>query len=189
MAAVSVPMPTVRCRQRQRASAGTGHRRCPGEIVIGLPGARGGGSDRRHGAARLSTLSDDEIRRLSARLTAHAKQHRLQVAVIRLLLLTGCRKGEILTLRWSDYRDGRLFLRDSQTGPRTVWLFGQGRSECPRTEEPMDIPGIRGEPASERIPAGQRLAQGLHWRGSARPSASSSTSGCAPWSRAGERGR
>ena len=81
---------------------------------------------RRKGRERI--LSDDEIRRLSARLTAHATQYPLRVAVIRLLLLTGCRKGEILTLRWSDYRDGHLFLRDSKTGPRTVWLSGPGRA-------------------------------------------------------------
>ena len=81
---------------------------------------------RRKGRERV--LSDNEIRSLSARLTAHAKQYPLQVAVIRLLLLTGCRKGEILTLRWSDYRDGHLFLRDSKTGPRTVWLSGPARA-------------------------------------------------------------
>ena len=75
---------------------------------------------RRKGRERF--LSDDEIRRLSAALAAHEGQHPEQVAVVLLLLLTGCRKGEILTLRWSDYREGRLFLRDSKTGPRTVWL-------------------------------------------------------------------
>lgn len=69
---------------------------------------------RRKGRERF--LSDDEIRRLSARLTAHEVQWSQHVAVIRLLLLTGCRKGEILTLRWSDYRDGNLYLRDSKTG-------------------------------------------------------------------------
>ena len=75
---------------------------------------------RRKGRARF--LSDEEIRRLSVRLSAHANGRPQQVAVIRLLLLTGCRKSEILTLRWSDYREGHLFLRDSKTGPRTVWL-------------------------------------------------------------------
>ena len=75
---------------------------------------------RRKGRERF--LSDDEIRRLSAILSAHAEDQPLRVAVIRLLLLTGCRKGEILTLRWSDYREGHLFLRDSKSGPRTVWL-------------------------------------------------------------------
>ena len=81
---------------------------------------------RRKGRERF--LSDDEIRRLSARLAAHEAPWPPQVAIIRLLLLTGCRKGEILTLRWSDYRDGRLFLRDSKTGPRTVWLSEPART-------------------------------------------------------------
>ena len=75
---------------------------------------------RRKGRARF--LSDDEMRLLSARLSAHADGSLRQVAMVRLLLLTGCRKTEILTLRWSDYREGHLFLRDSKTGPRTVWL-------------------------------------------------------------------
>ncbi len=81
---------------------------------------------RRKGRERF--LSDDEIRRLSAALTALEGLHPEQVAVVRLLLLTGCRKGEILTLRWSDYREGRLFLRDSKTGPRTVWLSEPARN-------------------------------------------------------------
>ena len=81
---------------------------------------------RREGRERF--LSDDEIRRLSTALTAHEGRHPEQVAVVRLLLLTGCRKGEILTLRWSDYREGRLFLRDSKTGPRTVWLSEPARN-------------------------------------------------------------
>ena len=50
------------------------------------------------------------------------------MAFIRLLLLTGCRRDEIRTLRWSDYREGRLFLRDSKTGPRTVWLSSSARA-------------------------------------------------------------
>ena len=81
---------------------------------------------RRRGRERF--LSDDEIRRLSARLEAHETSSPREVAVIRLLLLTGCRKSEILTLRWSDYREGHLFLRDSKTGPRTVWLSEPARN-------------------------------------------------------------
>ena len=80
---------------------------------------------RRKGRERF--LSDDEIRRLSARLTAHAGGYPQQVAIVRLLLLTGCRRSEILTLRWSDYREGHLFLRDGKTGPRTVWLSQPAR--------------------------------------------------------------
>ena len=81
---------------------------------------------RRKGRERF--LSDDEIRRLSARLTAHEARWPQHVAVIRLLLLTGCRKGELLTVQWRDYREGRLFLPDSKTGPRTVWLSEPARA-------------------------------------------------------------
>ena len=46
------------------------------------------------------------------------------VAAIRLLLLTGCRKSEILTLRWDDVDrvNGELRLRDAKSGPRMVPL-------------------------------------------------------------------
>ena len=81
---------------------------------------------RRKGRERF--LSDDEIRRLSKVLAAHADRRPAQVAAIRLLLLTGCRKSEIITLRWSDYREGHLFLRDSKVGPRTVWLSQPARA-------------------------------------------------------------
>ena len=80
---------------------------------------------RRKGRERY--LSDAEIRRLGETLSAHEGERPHQVAAVRLLLLTGCRHGEVLTLRWSDYREGRLFLRDSKSGPRTVWLSGAAR--------------------------------------------------------------
>ena len=75
---------------------------------------------RRKGRERF--LSDAEIRSLGECLRTREDGQPLAVAVIRLLLLTGCRMSEILTLRWSDLREGALFLRDSKTGPRTVWL-------------------------------------------------------------------
>jgi integrase len=48
------------------------------------------------------------------------------VAAIRLLIFTGCRKGEILKLKWSevDFERGMLHLPDSKTG-RKVVLLGQ----------------------------------------------------------------
>ena len=44
------------------------------------------------------------------------------VAAIRLLLQTGCRKVEILNLRWSevDLEANELRLADSKTGSRSV---------------------------------------------------------------------
>ena len=81
---------------------------------------------RRKGRERY--LTDGEIRRLAGILSAHEAERPLHVAAVRLLLLTGCRKSEVLTLRWSDYREGRLFLRDGKTGPRTVWLSHTARN-------------------------------------------------------------
>lgn len=52
---------------------------------------------------------------------------RFGCAVITLLLLTGCRYREILTLQWQDVKGNRLLLRDSKTGPRTVWLGSAAR--------------------------------------------------------------
>ena len=128
---------------------------------------------RRKGRERF--LSDEEIRRLSARLTAHEARWPQHVAVIRLLLLTGsCRKGEILTLQWRDYRDGHLFLRDSKTGPRTVWLSKPARNILDGlcAQEPVDIPRIGGRPAPERVLAGLFLDRGPR-RGGARRRSSS----------------
>ena len=87
---------------------------------------------RRRGRERF--LSDAEIGRLAAALSAHGSERPPQVAAVRLLLLTGCRKSEVLTLRWSDYREGRLFLRDGKTGPRTIWLSRPARNVLDRIE-------------------------------------------------------
>ena len=81
---------------------------------------------RRKGRER--SLSDAEMHHLAQTLSAHEGERPLQVAAVRLLLLTGCRRSEVLTLRWSDYREGRLFLPDSKPGPRTVWLSGATRN-------------------------------------------------------------
>ena len=81
---------------------------------------------RRKGRERF--LSDEDIRLLSAKLRAHETRWPQQVALVRLLLLTGCRTGELLTLQWPDYREGHLLLRDSKTGPRTVWLSAPARN-------------------------------------------------------------
>ena len=81
---------------------------------------------RRKGRERF--LSEPELRRLATVLNSHEAQYPHCVAFVRLLLLTGCRKSEIVTLQWSDYREGRLFLRDSKTGPRTVCLSSLARA-------------------------------------------------------------
>ena len=81
---------------------------------------------RRKGRERF--LSEPELRRLAKVLDGHEARHPREAAFVRLLLLTGCRMGEIATLEWSDYREGLLFLRDGKTGPRTVWLSSPARA-------------------------------------------------------------
>ena len=72
-------------------------------------------------------LSGEEYRRLGATLReadAEGLASPAAVAALRLLMLTGCRSGEILSLRW-DYVDldrGELRLSDSKTGARVVHL-------------------------------------------------------------------
>ena len=72
-------------------------------------------------------LTDTEFARLGRILdeaVTHGSATPTSVAAIRLLVLTGCRKNEILTLRWKDVDfDAReLRLADAKTGPRTVQL-------------------------------------------------------------------
>ena len=77
---------------------------------------------------RTRFLSRDEIGRLQEILERHAggRQGR-QADIIRLLLLTGCRRGEILRLKRREVDSGLLRLEDSKTGPRTVFLDRKAR--------------------------------------------------------------
>ena len=70
-------------------------------------------------------LRPGEYRRLGAALAeAEADGRAAAVAALRLLMLTGCRSGEILTLRWDDVDRGagELRLRHGKTGARMVPL-------------------------------------------------------------------
>lgn len=81
-------------------------------------------------------LSPEEYQRLSEVLDRHEADRPYHVAAVRLLVLTGCRSSEILGLEWRSYREGRLYLPDSKTGPRTVWLCRAARDvldRLPRT--------------------------------------------------------
>ena len=72
-------------------------------------------------------LTPEEYRRLGRVLDEAAGDGSVfpsAVPAIRLLLLTGCRKNEIVTLRWDDIdrTAGELRLRDTKTGARRVPL-------------------------------------------------------------------
>ena len=101
-------------------------------------------------------LTDEEFRRLGDVLdeaetckgvSVHA------VAAMRLVLLTGCRKGEILNLRWDqvDLEAGELRLPETKTGPRTITLSAEAATVLSRISRLPDnrfvIPGkIKGKP-------------------------------------------
>ena len=72
-------------------------------------------------------LTEEEYRRVGAAMCALEGRGELQsraAAAFRLLMLTGCRLGEILSLRWDDVdrKAGELRLRDAKTGSRKVAL-------------------------------------------------------------------
>ena len=69
-------------------------------------------------------LTTEEIHRLGKVLDKTETELPSAVAAIRLLILTGCRLGEIQTLKWNfvDLDDGRLNLPDSKTGGKTIYL-------------------------------------------------------------------
>lgn len=72
-------------------------------------------------------LSEDEMARLGRALANACKDKPLEVAVISLLALTGCRRGEILNLTWGEVQGRKLRLSDSKTGPRIVWLGSEAK--------------------------------------------------------------
>ena len=62
------------------------------------------------------SLTTAEIGSLAAVLRRLDADRPQQVAIIKLLLLTGCRASEVRALKWNHRREGRLFLRDGKTG-------------------------------------------------------------------------
>ena len=109
-------------------------------------------------------LAPDEYRRLGRALReaeARGSTWRPAVAAIRMLLLTGCRKGEIVTLRWDDVdRTAReLRLRGAKTGPRMVPLT------APVMRVLDGIPGTDGNPwvFRGRKPGAHLTDLSYHW--------------------------
>jgi integrase len=83
------------------------------------------GVERYTEAKRKRPLAGAELARLWSHLDdAEPIEGPYVVAAIRLLLLTGLRKTEVLTLRWSyiDLNAGLIRLPDTKTGPREVLL-------------------------------------------------------------------
>ena len=91
-------------------------------------------------------LSREEIGRLHEVLDGYEPRRsscKAQVDIIRLLLLTGCRTGEMLKLRWREVEGDTLELEDSKTGPRQVLLSPEAGAiieRQPRSGSPWVFP-------------------------------------------------
>ncbi len=92
-------------------------------------------------------LSNEELANLGKTL-AEAETERIElpsvIAAIRLLLFTGCRRSEILTLRWDsvDFERGCLQLLESKTGSKTIHLSAPALNVLANLERIDDNPYV-----------------------------------------------
>lgn len=67
-------------------------------------------------------LSEDDLARLGAVLRCMERDKSVKAAAVRLIVLMGCRSGEVRRLRWRDVKRDQFVLHESKTGPRQVPL-------------------------------------------------------------------
>ena len=72
-------------------------------------------------------LNEQEFARLGKAMRDSSINRPTHNAALLLLLLTGCRKEEIVGLTWGEVRGARIFLDDSKTGARVVHLCSQAQ--------------------------------------------------------------
>ncbi len=83
-------------------------------------------------------LDAEELARLGRALDANEAPWPETVAAVRLLALTGCRRSEVLNLRWRNIGADALNLDDSKTGPRAVPLGEAARALIEALPGPRD---------------------------------------------------
>ncbi len=117
------------------------------------------------GTSRERFLTPEEFRRLGAalkRLEAGGSMMPSAIAALRLLMLTGCRSDEILSLKWDDVdRTSRVLrLRDAKTGPRMVPLTRPALKVLDGIERVEGVPWVfRGAKPKSRL-----ACLSSHWR-------------------------
>jgi len=87
-------------------------------------------------------LTPREYARVGAELRAQELEFPQQVAIIRLLLYTGARRGEIEQLHWDWVKPPLLVLPDSKTGPKIIWLGSQALAVLEGIERQEDCPFV-----------------------------------------------
>jgi len=115
----------------------------------------------------LSIAEITALGEVLSKAEAAQSEHPTAIAAIRLLLLTGCRLSEILTLQWPyvDFEQSCLRLPDSKTGAKVVRLGAPALdllAGLPRFKDvPFVLPRIRGASVSQdRTPVS---APGTSW--------------------------
>ncbi|RZF63241.1 DUF4102 domain-containing protein [Sphingomonas populi] len=123
-------------------------------------GYRPGGSNPCKGIARYKRklperyLSGSEYRALASVLKAAEAELPGAVTIIRLLIYTGARRQEIAGLRWEWIKPPRIFLPDSKTGAKVIYLNAPARKI---------LDGLRGEQISGLVfPGGRNLSVPLN---------------------------
>lgn len=94
---------------------------------------------------REAFLSQIQLQRLGAALAAcerDGSESPYVVAAFRLLLLTGCRLGEIQTLKWEYITPQRMELPDSKTGARRIPLPQAARDVLAALQRQRDNPYV-----------------------------------------------
>lgn len=84
----------------------------------------------------LSTAEVERLGKVLAELDQTTEVHETVLAGLRLLLLTGCRLGEVLALRWDDVIEGAVVIRDGKAGARvhSIGALAQAfLADLPRT--------------------------------------------------------
>jgi len=101
--------------------------------------------------SRERKLSPAELKSIGEALNAFEGSHPQAVAVLRLLILTGARKSEILALKWDwvDIEARALLLPDSKTGKKTIHLPAPALKVINKVKKvegsPFVFPAMRGD--------------------------------------------
>jgi integrase len=98
------------------------------------------GIERNDEQKRKRYLSDEELPRLTRALAAHPD--RQTANIVRMLLLTGARRGEVLAMRWADIEDGIWTKPGSTTKQKTDHVVPLS---APARQLLSEIRGARGK--------------------------------------------
>jgi len=79
---------------------------------------------KRQSEFKAEYLDEKGYAKLAKALHCLEDQFPMQVAFVKFLMFTGCRKGEAKAALWSQLELDRIVLPDSKTGPKTIW-FGE----------------------------------------------------------------